>query len=160
MAIPLNRLCAAILRIAVAAVFIYAGAVKIWNFKAGDWATQQFAGDLQNFQLTAYWTPIIVVAIYLPWVELAAGCALLLRRCELGALALLGVLAILFLGAMGSAWARGLDISCGCFGKENNATNFPLHISEDAALFVGIALLLWMRLPRGKSPDILTRSQS
>ena len=51
-----------VLRLAVAGVFLYAGALKAWD-------TQQFALDVQNYQLTS-WTLSIVVAVYLPWLEI------------------------------------------------------------------------------------------
>ncbi|RYD65246.1 MAG: hypothetical protein EOP84_32095, partial [Verrucomicrobiaceae bacterium] len=57
------------LRLIVAGVFLYAGGVKAWD-------TQQFALDVQNYQLTS-WTASIVVAVYLPWLEILAGLALL-----------------------------------------------------------------------------------
>ncbi len=131
------------LRLVVGGLFIYAGIVKIWDFHGKGWATQDFASDVQNFQLTT-WTISIIVAVYLPWVELVAGGAILIRRWQFGALALLGGLTVVFLGAILSAWHRGLDISCGCFGKENNATNFPLHVAGDAALLVAIGLLWYL----------------
>ncbi len=139
-----------LLRLGIGGIFAFAGVVKIWDFKAGDWATQDFALAVQNFQLTT-WTISILIAVYLPWLELAAGVALILRKLENGALALLGLMTLGFLGAIGSAWARGLDITCGCFGKENNATNFPLHIAGDAALLAAIVLLAVL-LRRGESP--------
>ena len=135
------------LRIGIGCLFVYAGIVKIWDFKAGDWATQAFATAVQNYQLTP-WTVSILTAVYLPWVEVAAGTALLLRKFAAGSLAILGGLTVGFLGAISAAWARGLDISCGCFGKENNATNFPLHLTGDALLLAGILFLGWQEAAR------------
>jgi uncharacterized membrane protein YphA (DoxX/SURF4 family) len=128
------------MRLAIGGLFIWAGVVKIWDFKAWDWATQQFATDVQNYHLTS-WDVSILMAVYLPWVELVAGAALLINRLAAGALALLGGMTVIFIAALASAWARGLDISCGCFGKEVIAVNFPLRIGEDLALFAGIAVL-------------------
>ena len=56
-----------------------------------------------------------------------------------------------FLLALSTAWARGLDISCGCFGKEahNIQTHFPQLFLRDAAL-LATAIILFiaeMRAP-------------
>src|ERR671928_505743 len=56
------------------------------------------------------------VAFGLPMVEIAVGLALLagvfVRTAALAA----AVLLVVFLVGVGSAWARGLQIDCGCFG--------------------------------------------
>jgi putative oxidoreductase len=130
------------LRVVIAAVFIYAGAVKIWDFRGGGSATQAFFQDVMNYQLTP-WDVSMVVAIYLPWLEVIAGAALLGRRWRLGALTVTGAMTLMFLGALGSAWWRGLDISCGCFGREVNQTDFPVVIGRDVVLLAAIGFALW-----------------
>jgi len=152
MASPIRIYLTWLLRLGIGGLFSYAGLVKIWDFKAGDWATQAFATAVQNYQLTPPLhltssltiSSAILIAVYLPWLELAAGVALIFRKLQAGALALMAGMTLMFLVAIGSAWARGLDISCGCFGKENNATNFPLHITGDIGLLAAIALLGWL----------------
>ena len=152
MAKPVSRLLFSALQVAIGGLFIYAAAVKIWDFKASDWATQQFAQDVQNYQLLSrsisflgyHVTPMtlsILTAVYLPWLELLSGTALVFHRLQSGALAILTALTFFFLIALSSAWARGLDISCGCFGKEHNATNFPLHVGGDLILLVALLIL-------------------
>lgn len=133
-----------LLRLGVGALFIYAGAIKILD-------PQQFALDVQHYELTP-WSVSVLVAVYLPWLEVVAGLALILRRLELGALLTLGGLSLVFLVAIGSAWARGLDISCGCFGKSADAlkTNFPLLIGRDLALLLALGLLWADQWQRGK----------
>jgi uncharacterized membrane protein YphA (DoxX/SURF4 family) len=122
-----------VMRLVIAGLFIYAGAIKAWD-------TQQFALDVRNFQLTS-WDVSVVIATYLPWLEIIAGLALIAKRLYLGALAAIAGMTVVFLGAIGSAWHRGLDISCGCFGREANATNFPLHIAGNLAVLIGLAIL-------------------
>lgn len=123
-----------LLRCALGLLFLYAGVLKIAQ-------TQDFAYDVQSFQLTS-WTVSILIAVYLPWLETFTALALLTKRLYLGALVLAGALASLFLGAILSAWQRGLDITCGCFGPTINRTNYPLHISADLALLAVAAVLL------------------
>ena len=132
-----------LLRLALGGVFIYAGALKIVD-------PQSFARDIHHFQLTP-WTVSVVVAVYLPWLEILAGLALILRRLPLGAALALVIMNAVFLLALSTAWARGLDISCGCFGKEahNIQTHFPQLFLRDAAL-LATAIILFiaeMRAP-------------
>lgn len=129
-----------VLRLIVAGVFLYAGALKAWD-------TQQFALDVQNYQLTS-WTASVVIAVYLPWVEILAGLALLFRRLYQGALLALLGMTVVFLGAIASAWTRGLDITCGCFGKTNIPVSYPEMIGRDLALMAAIGVLVWLDLRR------------
>jgi uncharacterized membrane protein YphA (DoxX/SURF4 family) len=125
-----------LLRLGIGGIFLYAGALKIWD-------PLQFALDVEHYELTSR-SVSTLVAIYLPWLEAITGLALLTRRLPLGALLLLAGMTLVFIAAIVSAWARGLDISCGCFGREADAikTNFPLIIGRDLALLAGIGLLL------------------
>jgi hypothetical protein len=123
----------AVLRCAVALLFLYAGGIKAFH-------TQEFAYDVQSYQLTS-WTLSILIAVYLPWLELCLGVALFIRRLYLGALVLATMLMLVFLGAITSAWWRKLDITCGCFGPEVNRTNYPLHIATDAAILLLLGIL-------------------
>ena len=135
----------ALLRIGLGGIFVYAGALKIWD-------PQQFAIDVHHFQLTS-WTVSVLIAVYLPWLEVLAGLALILRRLSLGAaLAIIGM-TVVFMVAITSAWARGLDISCGCFGKEEAkiATNFFPLMLRDAALLAAAVVLLAAELRRARA---------
>ncbi|WP_280791045.1 MauE/DoxX family redox-associated membrane protein [Blastococcus sp. CT_GayMR16] len=55
------------------------------------------------------------------------------------------VLLVVFLVGVGSAWARGLRIDCGCFGNGGEVaageTAYPLEVLRDVGLLL-IALLL------------------
>lgn len=134
-----------LLRCAIALLFLYAGAVKLWK-------TQDFAYDVQSYQLTS-WTVSILIAVYLPWLEVVAALALLAKRLYLGALILSITLLTVFLAALGSAWWRGLDITCGCFGPEENKTNYPLHVGADLALVAAVALLLIHESRSARAPQ-------
>jgi len=142
------QVISALLRLALAAVFIYAGVVKILD-------AQRFALDVQHYELTP-WTVSVLVAVYLPWLEVVAGIALILRRQQLGALVALGGMTAIFLSALLSAWARGLDISCGCFGREsrNIQTNFPLLLAQDLALLLVIGFLFAMEVRRANAKRV------
>jgi hypothetical protein len=130
------KLVLTLLRWTIGGLFIYAGALKVWD-------TQQFALDLQNYALTRSGDVILITAVYLPWVEICAGLSLLVRRCELGGLVLLLALDVIFIAVLTSAWWRGLDITCGCFGREENQTNFAVLVGRDLLLLGGLLVLLF-----------------
>ena len=80
-----------------------------------------------------------VVAVVLPWLEVAAGALLLGGRLRLGAAALAVGLGVGFLGAGLSVLVRGLDVHCGCFGAWSGSVG-ALSIAIEVA-FVGSAAL-------------------
>ena len=124
-----------LLRLGLGGVFICAGAVKIVD-------AQNFARDISHYQLTP-WIISVLAAVYLPWVEVLAGLAIIIRRLPLGAALALVLMNTVFLAAITSAWARGLDISCGCFGKEEHSiqTHFSEIILRDSALLATAVIL-------------------
>jgi uncharacterized membrane protein YphA (DoxX/SURF4 family) len=74
---------------------------------------------------------------------LAIGGALLLGRATAGAAAICAALMLVFIAALASAWSRGLDISCGCFGHEDATANFPLLLARDCVLFLCATAIVW-----------------
>ena len=135
-----------LLRLALGGVFIYAGALKIVDAPG-------FAKAVHHFQLTP-WPVSLLLAIYLPWLEVLAGLALIVRRLALGASLALVIMSAVFLIALSIAWARGLDISCGCFGKEehNIQTHFPQLFLRDAALLAAAITLFIAELRAAREP--------
>jgi putative oxidoreductase len=125
-------------RLLLAGVFGYAATAKILD-------PQAFATDIDHFRLLPYWLASFAGA-YLPWLELLCAAAVLFRRCERGALLLLVGLCVVFSLALASAWIRGLDINCGCFGHSDISTNFPWAIARAAALGF-VAFLLFRKTP-------------
>lgn len=89
------------------------------------------------------------IAYTLPWFEVIAGLALLTRFGKLGGLIIIMVMLISFNWALGDAWSRGLNINCGCFGKSDNPTNFPLKMASNYALMLAVVVIaLWPWLSR------------
>jgi uncharacterized membrane protein YphA (DoxX/SURF4 family) len=97
-------------RVVLAAVFLYAGGLKALD-PAG------FAVSIDNYRLLPY-PAAAALALYLPWLELGGGFAVLCPGIRSGALAMLLGLTLVFSGVIASAWLRSLDISCGCFGSD------------------------------------------
>ena len=127
------------LAVVVGAVFIYAGAIKLAD-------PLRFASDIANYQILP-WPVAVWLAFYLPWVELLCGLALIFRRFFDGAVLITGCLMFGFIGASVSARARGIDISCGCFGSASSNLSFAGHLALDFLLLgILIALWFWRRL--------------
>ncbi|MCW2575657.1 MAG: mauE [Modestobacter sp.] len=100
------------------------------------------------------------IAFGLPVVEIAIGLALLAGVFVRTAAIASAVLMVVFLAAVGSAWARGLQIDCGCFGGGGQVaagrTAYPGEVARDVGLLlVALALARWpaSRLALGGRPD-------
>lgn len=123
-----------LLRIGIAAVFIYAGAVKIAN-PAG------FAEQVDNYRILPYFW-VTIVAIVFPWLELINGVLLLFNRWVSASAFILLVMDFIFIMAIALAMARGLDISCGCFSVEGEGTKIGiLKLTENIFLFAIIFMI-------------------
>jgi uncharacterized membrane protein YphA (DoxX/SURF4 family) len=88
------------------------------------------------------------VAFGLPVIEIAVGLALLAGVFVRTAAIAAAVLLVVFIAAVGSAWARGLQIDCGCFGNGGQVaageTSYPLEVLRDVGLLlVALALARW-----------------
>lgn len=97
-------------RLAVGGVFIYASLDKFQHPGA-------FAQAIHNYRLVPYGL-LHPMAYLLPALEMAAGAFLVLGIWRRGAALLAGLMAVVFIVAIGSALLRGLDISCGCFNTD------------------------------------------
>jgi uncharacterized membrane protein YphA (DoxX/SURF4 family) len=84
----------------------------------------------------------------LPFVELALAALLLAGLATRFAAVGSGVLLVAFMVAIGSAWARGLQIECGCFGGGGpaagvDAGDYLVELVRDAGLLALAAFLAW-----------------
>jgi uncharacterized membrane protein YphA (DoxX/SURF4 family) len=89
------------------------------------WAAISKIAILQDFfsSLAAYKLPLPnlilrSVAVVLPWLELFCGLMLIAGLWLRAAVSWVLVLCIVFVLCTGQAWARGLEISCGCLNLE------------------------------------------
>jgi uncharacterized membrane protein YphA (DoxX/SURF4 family) len=145
------RVIGGALRVAVAAVFFTAGVMKIWDFKHGHSATPDFTLAIQHYKILPWPDATIVLALYLPWLEVVAAIGVFVKRVALGAAAAMLGMTLVFLGALGSAWLRGLDIACGCFGMDEVSTNFPALMLRDAVLLAAVCALLAIERRRARA---------
>ena len=128
-------------RIVLAAVFVYAGTVKALDPAA-------FADAIDGYRLLPY-PAGAALALILPWIEMAGGLGVLWTRTRLGALSLLFSLCLIFGAAVASAWIRGLDITCGCFGEgASGAAALRASLLRSTLLALLSGALLWMEETR------------
>lgn len=126
-------------RLLIGLIFLYAGAVKVWDVGGGQWGAPLFARSIANYRLVGG-DLAILLSVYLPWLEIAGGLSLVFRRLYAGGLILLTFLALLFAGALGSAVARGLNVDCGCFGSA--AATPAAALTRDLLLLAGLIFLI------------------
>jgi hypothetical protein len=113
-------------------LLVAAGAVKLLDPAA-------FAIDILNYRILP-WTAGVLLALYLPWLEIVCGAALLFHRAYRGGLCVAAGLFAMFVIAYGSTRPRGLDVACGCFGHGIHRGYWPLLIGDTLLL----AILLWL----------------
>src|SRR4030088_1153964 len=119
--------------IIIGGLFLYAGAVKVID-------PAEFARDIDNYKMLP-WQMSVSLGLYLPWVEIFCGLALIVRVLYRGSVFILTALLALFIVITIIAKARGLDISCGCFGHASKYLSFAWHLVLDFLLLGG--LVLW-----------------
>ena len=135
---------ALILRLFLGALFIYSGWEKTKDPIA-------FLNSVRSFQILddpyAAW-----LAMGLPWLEIFAGAALVTGLLVEGGLTVIAGMLALFIWAVVYSWQRGLDIDCGCFGKEAQDTGYTdLIIRDSALLAVAVGLLVYRAMSRRRT---------
>jgi len=86
----------------------------------------------------------------LPTVEIVVGAALVLGLLTRLFAVISGLFFIAFIIGISAAWARGLEINCGCFGSHGVPANpqrqYAIDIARDIGLLIGSAwLVVWPR---------------
>lgn len=130
-------------------LFLAAGLPKILD-PAG------FAKAVYNYQLLPD-VLINVTAIFLPWLEVLAGMALLVsRRLRDAASGILLALLILFSLAIAIDLYRGIDIACGCFSVSEDAAKIGWSKVAMNLAFIAIAATAWAG--SGREPPLTAAS--
>lgn len=130
-----------LLRLIMAAVFIYAGYTKVIDIplaKLSVESYQIFPRDIAH-----------IIGIVLPVLEIALGLLLLLGLgTRLVAIAL-SVMLVAFIAGIASLWIRGINVQCGCFGGSllaGGKPNFALEIGRDVLMLAAtVWLAIWPR---------------
>ena len=129
------------IRFLIGGLFIYAGAMKAYD-------PRTFQGEVHGFMILPHFMEP-VVALYLPWLELACGICLIARTLYAGSLLILTILMVVFTIAIAQAQMRGLDINCGCFGADTAKANYPWLLFRDTAM---LAMVLYLAVTEMKTP--------
>jgi uncharacterized membrane protein YphA (DoxX/SURF4 family) len=119
-------------RLVLGGVLVVAGALKVSDPNAAIRAVtayQLLPSDVAT-----------LVGYGLPFFEIMLGLLLIVGLATRASAATAGVLMVVFIAAVSSAWARGLSIDCGCFGG-GGATEDPQYLPEILRdlLFLGFA---------------------
>lgn len=114
--------------------FLFAGGSKLWDVHGFTRSVEQYRLVSGNWAWYG--------ALFVPWLECVLAIALWFPLWRKAALLQLGLLLLVFQGILGSALARGLDISCGCLGNGlDGGLLFALARNFVLLFFV---VLLWM----------------
>jgi putative oxidoreductase len=131
-------------RILLGGLFLWASITKVPDMAA-------FAESVANYRIVP---PALVpaAAAAVIGVEIAAGVALVANVwARAGAWVLAGLLAVYTVG-LTSAFARGIDLACGCFGGNAPATGWT--VLRDVVL---LALAVWVALTARDRPSSPSR---
>jgi len=137
-----TRLSAWLLKVALAALLLYAGWAKLADPAA-------FAEEIRNYRFFAEAAPLM--ATVLPGIEVVLGVVLLVAPLGSGWLQAAAItcagLMLLFTVAVTQVVIRGIDIECGCFGGNAGAVT-GWTILRDVALLAAALALAWLGRPQ------------
>jgi len=126
-------------RLVVGGVWIVAGLLKLPDL-------QSSVRAVRAYQLLPE-AIVPAVGYALPIVEVAVGILLVVGLLVRASAVVSAVLFLAFITGISSAWARGLQIDCGCFGGggyDANATDkYPGEIARDLGLLFASLWLVW-----------------
>lgn len=138
-------------QLALGALFAVAALPKIAD-------PPSFAHMIYNYRILPAGL-INISSLVLPWVELLCGLALILGVWRKPALAIIGLLLVVFIVAISFNLARGNAIDCGCFNVslanrtvEQRLGDMRLDILRDIGMLLMVAQVWWaMRYERQRS---------
>jgi uncharacterized membrane protein YphA (DoxX/SURF4 family) len=144
------------LRLVLGGVLLVAGALKV-NDLAGS------VRAVRAYQLLPE-TAAQLVGAGLPVAEIALGALLLAGLGVRVAAVFSAVLLAVFVVGIGSAWARGLRIDCGCFGgggelAAGQPPRYGQELVRDAGLLLGAVWLAWRPASRYAVDNLGTRTK-
>jgi len=126
-----------VLQIIIGAVFLYASYNKLFD-------QQGFAKSIYGYKFIPDFL-INIMAIIVPSLEFIAGIFLMFGLFRKGSSLIIIVLLSVFLVALVQAYARGLDIDCGCFGSDpaakTTSTDILIRIFQDILLLAGAIII-------------------
>jgi len=131
--IPKNKYINLIIRIVVGFIFIITGISKIVE-------PAQFVREISNYDMM-FRQLINLMAIILPWLEIVTGFLFVFGVRIKANIILLAAMLLMFNFAVAVAWARGLDINCGCYSNLAEQTVGFTKLAENFALLIGLVFV-------------------
>jgi putative oxidoreductase len=122
------------LRLVLGGLFVAAGRLKVTD-------PGKFAISVDNYRLVPH-DLVNLVAITLPSIEVLAGLFLIFGFWTRASAVLITGMTAVFVVAIVTALARGLDIECGCFATVGGRKAGLITLAQDALLlFIGFVLI-------------------
>ncbi len=130
-----NKYFLIILRLIVGGFFVFASFDKLMNQEA-------FSRAIYNYKFLPDLF-INIFAIIIPYIELIAGLLLIAGIFKRGSSFLISFMLVIFIIALSQAYAKGLDINCGCFSLETvgQKSDILLRIGEDILLLIASIII-------------------
>jgi len=126
-------------RVVVGGVWVVAGALKIPD-------PAESVRAVRAYQLLPE-SVVPLVGYVLPMLEVLLGVCLLVGLLTRIGGVLSSLLLVAFIVGIAAAWARGLEIECGCFGgggaREGASSEYPAEIARDVGLLLLSGWLVW-----------------
>jgi len=142
------RIVEIVIRMVLGAIFVYAAYLKLRD----PWAL--FALSIDSYGILPMWA-VQLVARTLPWGELLIGVLLIVGFFRRTATVATSLLLAVFFSLMVRAYAKGMEINCGCFGP-GEAISWKTLLRDGSmlggALFVTAMSFLRRRKPAPPSP--------
>jgi len=133
---PRAHIVPLIVRIALGLLFVAAGALKIGH-------ASDLAATITAFRFGLPGPLVAIAAVALPPVELLLGVYLIGGWLLPVTSAVAATLLAVFIAAVASVVARGLSVSCGCFGAADSAPATWWTVVRDVVFLIPAIYLAW-----------------
>jgi uncharacterized membrane protein YphA (DoxX/SURF4 family) len=141
-----NRWLHRLLGLALGGIFLYAAHAKVLD-------PRPLVTIIWNYRILPP-GPVNLMAIYMPWMELVVGFALVTGfKRRAAALCSVGLL-VAFMVALGINAVRGVNVACGCFSTsaEDVHNAWLLVLRDLPMLLAALVMLVFPPSPRASSP--------
>jgi len=137
------------IRCVVGVVFLLAGVLKVAD-------PARFYSDLLGYEMALPDFMFRVIAVAFPWLEVLCGGALLANRWIETVGFLVVAICLIFVGMLGQAVWRGLDLNCGCLGATSAGWfNHPSAALGRATLLLCGSVWWLLKITEARSDEII-----
>jgi uncharacterized membrane protein YphA (DoxX/SURF4 family) len=145
-----NKYLQFVLRLIIGGMFIYVAYNKLIN-------PEEFAKAIKNYDMMPFWI-INIMAIILPYIELFSGIFLILGIFKKGSSMIIAISLFIFIIALTTAYARGLNIDCGCgfsslIQEKASKNELLIRVFEDIFMLIGIIIIYIFCDKKGAEPE-------